>query len=188
MNNYDSINGHLPPRAIFDDQGQPLLSWRVAMLPLLEQQGFYEQFHLDEPWDSPHNLTLVELMPSVYSSPSAEGLAPGLTLYQVPVGPGTVFEGVEGMRMAQIRDGASNTFLALEVDPERAVIWTKPDDYAYDPNRPMSGLGNLMVGGFNAATVDGAVRFFSQGIDLAVLKGMFTASQGDNVPRTEFPR
>ncbi len=174
MNNYESRNGTLPPRAIFDKQGKPLLSWRVMMLPDLEEAGLYQQFHLDEPWDSPHNKALIERMPADFQSPGVQGLAPGTTLYQVPVGAGTIFEGKEGMTFSKIKDGASNTILALEVDPERAVIWTKPDDYAVDANQPFAGLGHVRPGGFNAIMADGAGTFFSNSMDAIILKGMFT--------------
>ena len=66
MHNYHDFHGHLPPRATATKEGQLLLSWRVMILPFLEQQALYEQFHLDEPWDSPHNLRLAETIPAPY--------------------------------------------------------------------------------------------------------------------------
>ena len=50
--------------------GQPLLSWRVALLPQLDQLPLFQQIHLDEPWDSPHNRQFAEQMPAVYQMPS----------------------------------------------------------------------------------------------------------------------
>ena len=49
-----------------DKDGKPLLSWRVLILPYVEQEDLYKQFHLDEPWDSEHNKKLIEKMPAVY--------------------------------------------------------------------------------------------------------------------------
>lgn len=58
------------------------LSWRVHLLPFLEENALYQEFHLDEPWDSPHNRTLIARMPQVYQSPNdAAGAAEGKTLY-----------------------------------------------------------------------------------------------------------
>src|SRR3972149_4277670 len=57
---YADAQKHLPPPAIRDKEGKPLLSWRVAILPYVEESGLYKQFHLDEPWDSPHNLALAQ--------------------------------------------------------------------------------------------------------------------------------
>ena len=56
-----------PARAICDKQEKPLLSWRVKLLPFLEQNALYQQFHLDEPWDSEHNLKLVDRMPAYFA-------------------------------------------------------------------------------------------------------------------------
>ncbi len=70
MHNYESTFGTFPPAYIADKAtGKPLLSWRVAILPFLEQDALYKQFHLDEPWDSAHNKTLIARMPPVYRSP-----------------------------------------------------------------------------------------------------------------------
>lgn len=62
---------HLPMQASLDADGKPLLSWRVHILPYIEQKELYDQFHLDEPWDSEHNKTLISKMPAIYESPFA---------------------------------------------------------------------------------------------------------------------
>jgi RNA polymerase sigma factor (sigma-70 family) len=86
---YDDAQGHLPAE-IQDKDGQPLLSWRVALLPYLGQEALYKQFALDQPWDSEHNLKLLAKMPAIYRV----GIEPKEgthTYYQVFVGPGTPF-------------------------------------------------------------------------------------------------
>src|SRR5262245_50271856 len=96
MHLYCEYNGRrFPAAAICGKDGRPLLSWRVQILPYLEEEKLYKQFKLDEPWDSQHNLALLPQMPTVYRSPSeAEVQAdPGNTFYQVFVGPGAAFEG-----------------------------------------------------------------------------------------------
>ena len=74
-----------PPAAIVDKQGKPMLSWRVAILPYLGR-AVYPGFDLDEPWDSPHNLALVNDRPDVFACSSDLDLKPGMTGYQVVVG------------------------------------------------------------------------------------------------------
>ncbi len=69
MLNFESARKHLPPSAICDKDGHPLLSWRVAILPYLGEGNLYKQFHLDEPWDSPHNRTLIAKMPKILYRP-----------------------------------------------------------------------------------------------------------------------
>ena len=71
MHNYHDANGNLPPAFSTDDAGNALLSWRVLILPYLEEQALYDQFHLDESWNSEHNKTLISKMPEVYAEPSA---------------------------------------------------------------------------------------------------------------------
>jgi RNA polymerase sigma factor (sigma-70 family) len=84
MHNYASTYGHLPAPAIYSKEGKALLSWRVALLPYLEQQGLYRQFHLDEPWDSPHNRKILETQaPKVYAPVGRPAAAPLRTYYQV---------------------------------------------------------------------------------------------------------
>ncbi len=91
----ESTNNHLTQRAIFDKDGKPLLSWRVRMLPYLEGAALYEQFHLDEPWDSENNKKLIEKMPEVFKDPQIETQA-GTTVFQAVVGPGCRLRGGQG--------------------------------------------------------------------------------------------
>ncbi|MCA9151996.1 MAG: DUF1559 domain-containing protein, partial [Planctomycetales bacterium] len=77
---YESARGRYPTSAIYTPEGKPGLSWRVALLPYLEEQGLYRQFHLNEPWDSPHNRELARQMPAVFKSPGSD-LDDGYTNY-----------------------------------------------------------------------------------------------------------
>src|SRR5207302_1956982 len=70
--NYADAFGRAPAAAICDKNGKPLLSWRVAILPFIEQDNLYKQFHLDEPWDSDHNKKLLARMPNVYALPGVQ--------------------------------------------------------------------------------------------------------------------
>lgn len=138
----------------------PLLSWRVRLLPYLEQESLYREFKLDQPWDSPHNIKLVERMPDCYKSLSAQ-VAPGKTVFLRPKGKEMVLGAVvngqpfNGWNLGGICDGTSNTILIVEAEPEKAVIWTKPDDLDVDLRDPRRGVGqdrNGFVAGFGDAT------------------------------------
>ncbi len=89
MSNYESANHALPPAAVLGQDGMPLLSWRVLMLPYIEQQELYQRFKLDEPWDSEHNRKLIERMPRIYAPYAKCDAPPHTTFFQVIRGPGT---------------------------------------------------------------------------------------------------
>lgn len=83
IHDHHDWQGELPAAATYDAQGKPLLSWRVHLLPYLEHRALYEQFHVDEPWDSPHNKKLLNRMPDVYRSPTDDDAESSMTPYQV---------------------------------------------------------------------------------------------------------
>jgi hypothetical protein len=154
--------GSLPPPAISDEQGKPLLSWRVALLPHLGQDELYDQFHLNEPWDSPHNLTLLERMPKVYRRPKAwntpDSWDSGITetYYQLFVGPGAVFEENWSAALEDIADPLDRTILVGENSV--AVPWTKPEDMPFNPHTPLPLTGSGIPHLIQFACCDGSVR------------------------------
>jgi prepilin-type processing-associated H-X9-DG protein len=176
----ESTRGTYPARASFDKQGKPLLSWRVHMLPYLDQEALYKQFRLDEPWDSEHNKKLIPLMPKLYANPSGPA-RPGMANYLAVCGKGLMFDGEKGRNAADITDGTSQTVMVVEADDDRAVIWTRPDDWQFDPRQPMAGLGGAHPGGFNVLFADGSVRFLSKSIDRATFQAMLTIAGGEVV-------
>jgi hypothetical protein len=136
--------------------GLPEQSWRVALLPYLEEELLYRRYDQTQPWDSPINTGLLTPMPQVFAHPQdPEAARQGLTYYRVFVGPDTAFP-VAGRSLQDFPDGPSNTILIVEAaDP---VPWTKPDELVYDPQRPLPKLGGHFAGGFLAALADGSVR------------------------------
>ena len=177
--NYESAYQRFPPQANYDDNGKPLLSWRVHILPYIEQNGLYERFHLDEPWDSVHNKKLIDQMPATYDCPSVS-VSQGKTIYLGVTGKGGVFS-KKGTQLAEITDGTSNTAMLVEVDPELAVEWTKPQDYERDQSNPLRGLGNAQPGGFNATLADGSVRFVPKDIDPELWKNLTQMNDGNAI-------
>ncbi len=185
MHNYHDANNAFPPAYSADKEGKPLLSWRVHILPYLECEDLYKQFHLDEPWDSEHNKKLIEKMPAVYRSPNSTA-APGETVYLTIRGKNTVFSGAKGCKIAQITDGLSNTIVLVEAPDQAAVPWTKPDDFEFDPENPSKGLFGMRPGAFIAGFADGAVRTIGQSIDPEILKALFEQNDGKAVDPSDF--
>ncbi len=188
MHNYVSVNNAFPAPAIMGKDGKPALSWRVAILPFLEQQPLYDKFHLDEPWDSPHNKELIKEMPQVFVCPSRSDVAPGTTTYRVFTGPGALFEAGQQKGLQVVTDGTSNTILAVEA--KDAVPWTRPDsDLPFDPNAAASlyGAGSPHPGSFQMLLADGSVLAVADTIDPIVFRTLITCNGGEIVNRNQIP-
>lgn len=182
IHTYHDSNDHLP-RDIVDKNGKPLLSWRVAILPYLEQAALYEKFKLDEPWDSENNKKWSQTMVKVFVSPDATLPAKsewGLTSYRGISGPGTAFEAGKKLRFADFTDGLSNTIIAIETD--ELVPWAKPGDYPFDADKALPKItppGKRDV--FQALMGDGAVRAIKTTTPEKTLKAAFTRNGGEAV-------
>jgi Protein of unknown function (DUF1559) len=185
IHSYHDTYKHFPTVANFDKAGKPLLSWRVHLLPFLDQVKLYKEFHLDEPWDSEHNKKLIEKMPGVYRSSKNKELAKaGKTTYLAPVGEHMMFTGTEKtITFRHVTDGTSNTILIVDADDEHAVIWTKPEDLKIDLKDPKAGLRND-AGTFRALFADGSVHRLPANIDAKTLSAVFTRDGGEvfNLP------
>ncbi len=177
MHNFHDVYQRFPNAASVDPTGKKLLSWRVHLLPFLNHEDLYNQFQLDEPWDSPANRPLADQMPDVYRSSNA-AVPPGRTLLQVPIGPGTLFEGGTGRGIRECTDGTSNTILYV---PDRAVYWTQPDDLAFDASNPLAGVVDSSGKNFEAVLADGSVRTISATTAADVVKALMTRSGGEAV-------
>ncbi len=182
FHNIHSATNAFPAPAITDKDGKPLLSWRVAILPYVEQQALYNKFKLDEPWDSPNNKPLIKEMPSVFLCASRKKAEPGTTTYRVFVGEGALFDEMgQGVGLQAITDGTSNTIAIVESDD--AVPWTKPEGLKFDAKaKPaLFGAGSPHPGGLNVGFCDGSVHFIKRSITMQVWKALLTRAGGEVV-------
>ncbi len=181
MLNYQHRHGTLPPAAIYSKDGQPVISWRVLLLPELGKAELYQQFHLDEAWDSPHNKKLLAAMPKQYAPFDGSAPFPRYTThYQVFVGAETAFAGRQGLRLpADFPDGVGNTFLVVEAG--EAIPWTKPADLIFASDRPLPRLGGISKDRFRVALADSTLRTLPQETREETIRAAITRNGGEKV-------
>ena len=202
FHNYHDAYGHFPPAAIIGPDGKPWHSWRVLILPFLEQVDVYKKYDFTQPWDSPKNLALAEKAPKVFQDP-AVGAKDGSAHYAVLVGPNTLFPSESngtmndandrnafdssGPRITGVVDGTSNTILAVTADPARKTPWTKPEDLTFDGDAPVinapGGFATLHAAGTAKVGLgllaDGSVRLLADSLDPEVFAALATRNGGE---------
>lgn len=175
--NHEAVHGHFPSNEM-DKKGKALLSWRVQILPYIEELPLYQKFKLDEPWDSENNKKLIDEMPKLFAPVRGKAEA-GMTFYQSFTGEKALLKPGQKLTIAAITDGTSNTFMVAEA--AKPVIWTKPDDLVFD-GKEVPKLGGMFDGNFHAAFCDGSVRRVRKTIDPDVLKLLINPSDGNAIP------
>lgn len=171
LHNYHDVYGSLPPAYTTDEDGKPLHSWRVLLLPFVECAPLYGQIRLDEPWDSNHNRQFHASMPFCYACPSSpEAGTTGLTCYQWIIGPDTISDGPNAVQFGDVTRGLSNVVAVVEVIP--STCWMEPTDIPESElakginHSRTEGIGSRHAGGINACILDGSVRFLANNTDL----------------------
>ena len=182
MLNYETDHTAFPTAYSKAKNGKPGLSWRVYLLPYLEEQALFKSFHLDEPWDSPHNKKLIEKMPDVFR-PNASKAPKGHTVYlAIRHQDGVIATPDKGaVRFRDIQDGSSNTIVMMRVPDANAVPWTKPDDFEVGANGDLpfaqwaqSGMKQLLV-----AFCDSSVQSIPITISAKTFRALCTKSGGE---------
>ncbi len=156
--------------------GRPPLSWRVHLLPYLGQRLLYQQFRLDEPWDSSHNQALISQMPEIFQHPNRS--ADGKTTYLVPVGVDALSDPSDAAMPAGAFSNSNRKLLLVDVAASQAVVWTQPNDLEFDAQHPWECLGDKATSGFVGVRADGTVEFFPPSLSPQDLRQLFTGNTG----------
>ena len=168
IHNYEEVHRRFPGPTNLGPDGKTVHSWRVAILPFLDEQALFDQYNLNEPWDSENNKKVLAQMPDVFRNLNSTG-DPTHTCYLGFSGPNTVLgDGSKGIRFRDVMDGESNTVLVSEA--QREIPWTKPEDIPCDEDSTDLKLGGFHKGGFNVLLTDGSVRFVSDQFDKSKLR------------------
>jgi hypothetical protein len=177
MHGYHDKHGSLPGNLMTKDN-KPGLSWRVAILPFIEEEKLFNEFKLDEPWDSEHNIKLADRMPKLFV-PVRGKAEKNQTFYQMFAGENTLLGKV---RLTDVTDGLSNTFMVAEA--EKPVTWTKPDDMPFD-GKKVPSLGGMFDGEFHVLLGDGSVQRIPKGVDATTLLSSITRNGGEVIDLAE---
>ncbi len=192
LHNYESVHGQFPPAYIPDANGKPMHSWRVLILPYMEQASLHAQYDFSKPWDSPENLAVAESMPRIFRSPFEEPTPQNRnhTSYLLFAGKGTIFEDPQAkISVNKITDGTSNTIALTEVNGS-GVIWTQPTDLdAAQLDFKIRNMRDAQPGQINTAysqgvtmgMFDGSVRFISAEVQPEVLRTAVDPDDGQVV-------
>jgi prepilin-type processing-associated H-X9-DG protein len=187
MHNYHDVYNCFPPAVITDKNGRPMRSWRVAILPFMEQNALYQRYNFNEPWDGPNNRTLGNTAIPEYRCPSDQSSAPTETNYVMIVGKGSL-GGLPNQTTSfrNIIDGTANTIMIVEVTGS-GIPWIEPRDLSVEEfQRGINdGSGKWISskhpGGVNVLMCDASVRFVSQTIDRQTLRNLIDPSDGNRV-------
>lgn len=187
LHNYHDKYLSLPPAFVRGPDGKPWHSWRVLILPFMDQQKLYDEYRFDEPWNGPHNQKLLNRRPEAFQCPQAKGKIPSSdTSYVAVVGSETAWPAPEAASFSDFRDGTSNTILVVEVR-DAGVPWLAPDDLTFEEacvvpsdksgRRPCS----FHVGGAQALLGDASAHFFNSNIGTDTWKGLLTRDGGETL-------
>lgn len=185
---YEVENGTLPPAFLLGTDGKPMHSWRVLLLPYLDEHGLYNAYDFSQPWDSPHNQLLATRMPSVFHCPAEpDSQTLGETNYMVVVGTATMFPGGTPRSTATIGDDPASTITVVEV-PVFGINWLAPQDLTVEKMQfTINGVVGQEIasshnGGAHVLMADGSVKFLKDDIPSDFIRGLTTVNGGELVP------
>jgi hypothetical protein len=196
---YHDVYRSFPPPFVPDENGTPVHSWRVLILPFLAEAGparraefmnLFETYRFDEPWNGPHNRRLAERAPDVYRCPSAGKDQRNCTCYLAVVGAETAWPRVGSASTRDIRDDPFTTLLCVEVDGPR-IRWTQPDDLNFDRmtfainSNTGAGIGSRHEGAANVLCCDGTARIIAETVTPQTIRNALTIAGNETIKGDE---
>jgi prepilin-type processing-associated H-X9-DG protein len=181
LHNQNDSNGRMYGPYAMNDRGSVNtgLSWRVGLLPYIEQDNLYRRMDMSEAWDSPKNRSITNTPIKTFTSPYDEEQASVKTPYRVFYGGGALFEeDGKPISLWTIADGTSNTIMVVHAMDR--VQWAEPRDFKYSDKTPLPKLGHEKVsGGSNVLMCDGSVRFIRDTISERTMRNAITKADGN---------
>ena len=190
MRDYEAAQGSFPPAYVADKHGKPLYSWRVLLLPYLGQQELYEQFRLDESWNSEDNRQVSDAALPLFQCPGQGDMKLPTTNYLMVVGTHTISNGRQARRITEVTDGLTDTIMVVEV-ANSLVCWAQPEDLNFDELKfTINGAKRHEISshhrhGANVAFCDGSVRLLKNSTNPHLVKAMLTIDGGESIPPSD---
>ena len=190
LNAYAADHGSYPPATVVDRSGRQLHSWRVLILPYLDEQKLYNDIDLSVGWDDPINSAVLRRIPAVYSHPnSAKHGMDNQSGYYLVTGPGTLFPSTGPLGPDDIVDDPTQTILVIEAMPKTETgSWTEPGDIDFAAMQgtiggdPTTEVGGLLDEGVAMVTTDGRGHFLPSSTDPLILRSLMTPQGGERLP------
>ncbi|PHS18463.1 MAG: hypothetical protein COA78_02230 [Blastopirellula sp.] len=192
LQTYHTTYQSYPPAYVADENGKPMHSWRVLILPFMKQQALYELYDFNEPWDGPNNIKLLDQMPDVFACPGRIHHTDhkNCTTYVAVVGENTAWPGAVPGTVAQITDPLDETLMLVESHVDN-ILWTEPRDLSLDQfnsgehkqhdGHQMSSFFYRYYNGRNALMADGSVQYFAHSASADVWHRVIKKSDGASI-------
>lgn len=183
LHDYHDTYQMFPPANASPTTNLDDFTWRVLILPYLDQASTYNQINFQESWDSPKNKSILAALPAPFDSPtlSNDQRQKGLTVFLAPVAEGTVLGHKTGTNLPSITDGTSNTILLVAAHPNAAKMWSSPGELPIDMNDPLKDLKGQPGGEFAVLLCDGSVKMLPDSIDPEVFGRLLVRNDGKEV-------
>lgn len=193
LHNYHDAYGCFPPVCVEDAEGRPMHSWRVLILPYMDEEDLYDRYDFGEPWNGPNNRILSQKIPRIYQCPASEVADTPSTSYLAVVGPDTIWPPDGTVGVSDVEDGTNNTLLVVE-SPASDIHWLEPrdmdvGDLRYGVNHDSGrGIGTRnrccrrhQVLGANSVLVDGSACYLGTNTTHNDLRALATIAGGEDV-------
>jgi len=192
LQSYHDVHGRFPPAYLANEDGEPMHSWRVLILPHLGECDLYKQYRFDEPWHGPNNRKLAQKMPSVYRCPDRKRKPDDFTTdYLAVTGPNTMWPVDQTVRISDVTDGTSNTVIVVE-SANCGIRWLEPLDLDVD-TIPMKvnpkskrGISSVHSGGALVGLVDGSVQYLSDSLPSNTVRTLLIRNDGETINWSDF--
>ncbi len=182
LQNYHDVYKSFPAAYIPDENGKPKHSWRVLILPFLERWDLYDAYNFDEPWNGPHNRSLLHRTPPALRCPSTTSSEADTTEYFAVVGPSAAWPGSVERKLSDFPDAPSMTIMVMEAAGKH-VPWTEPIDLTIEEAIQLVQSGKPSHAGDvrNIAMVDGHVYCVSDHLPRDLWSSVLTINDGAQV-------